>query len=71
MCSRFLPKLCGSLMLPFESALALAASLSEEPRELGDQRLVEAEALTRDSAHGAVHEVASVPSHVSSKAVAD
>lgn len=46
-------------------------SLSEELKELRDELLVEEAELTRDSAHRAFHEVASVPSHVSSKAVAD
>lgn len=45
--------------------------MSEEMRELGDQLFVEEAELTRDSAHRAFHEVASIPSHVSSKAVAD
>lgn len=37
----------------------------------GDQLFVEEAALTRDPAHRACHEVASIPGHMSSEAVAD
>lgn len=75
MFSRSFPKLTlyGSPTLPHLGALWFRkASLSEE---LGssdeDQLFVQEAELTRDSAHRALHEVASVPSHMGSKAVAD
>lgn len=69
------PSKANALRLPHAaSAGALRfrkASLTEELKEPGGQPAAQEADPTCDSAHRALHEVASVPSHVSSEAVAD
>lgn len=72
MFSGFLPKL---ISMAHSAALrgtpVQRSQLVRVAARAGDQLLVEGAELTRDPAHCACHEVASVPSHMSAEAVAN